>query len=79
MASSENALERGYRAIVDAVTGARQTLGALLRPQDPFVDNALARAVKSPAEARAQLAVASAVRILSEREAAWPVNLLGKT
>ena len=79
MASSENALERGYRAIVDAVTGARQTLGALLRPQDPLVDNALARAVKSPAEARAQLAVASAVRILSEREAAWPVNLLGKT
>jgi conjugative relaxase-like TrwC/TraI family protein len=79
MASSENALERGYRAIADAVTGARQTLGALLRPQDPLVDNALARAVKSPAEARAQLAVASAVRILSEREAAWPVNLLGKT
>lgn len=79
MASSENALERGYRAIVDAVTGARQTLGALLRPQDPLVDNALARAVKSRAEARAQLAVASAVRILSEREAAWPVNLLGKT
>ena len=79
MASSENALERGYRAIVDAVTGARQTLGALLRPQDPLVDNALARAVKSPAEARAQLAVASAVRIRSEREAAWPVNLLGKT
>jgi len=76
---SENALERGYRAIVDAVDGARQTLGALLRPQDPLVDNALARAVRSPAEARAQLGVASAVRILSEREAAWPVALLSKT
>lgn len=79
VAPSENALERGYRAIVDAVDSARQTLGALLRPQDPLVDNALARAVRSPAEARTQLAVASAVRILSEREAAWPVNLLGKT
>lgn len=43
------------------------------------MDNALARAVKSPGEARAQLAVASAVRMLSEREAAWPVNLLSKT
>lgn len=79
LAAPESALERGYRAIVDAVDGARQTLGALLRPQDPLVDNALARAVKSPGEARAQLAVASAVRMLSEREAAWPVNLLSKT
>ena len=43
------------------------------------MDNALARAVKSPGEARAQLAVASAVRMISEREAAWPVNLLSKT
>jgi conjugative relaxase-like TrwC/TraI family protein len=79
LAAPESALERGYRAIVDAVDGARQTLGALLRPHDPLVDNALARAVKSPGEARAQLAVASAVRMLSEREAAWPVNLLSKT
>ena len=79
LAAPESGLERGYRAIVDAVDGARQTLGALLRPQDPLVDNALARAVKSPGEARAQLGVASAVRMLSEREAAWPVNLLSKT
>ena len=79
LAAPESALERGYRAIVDAVDGARQTLGALLRPQDPLVDNALARAVKSPGEARSQLAVASAVRMISEREAAWPVNLLSKT
>src|SRR3546814_602591 len=46
---------------------------------DLLVGNALARAVKSPAEARTQLAVVSAVRILSEREAAWPVHKLGKT
>src|SRR5690606_23318703 len=37
------------------------------------------RAVTSPAAARTQLAVASAVRILGEREAAWPVHILAKT
>ncbi|RVT38667.1 MobF family relaxase [Sphingobium algorifonticola] len=79
LATPQGALERGYRAIVDAVDGARQTLGGLIRFQDPLVDNALARAVKSPAEARAQLGVASAVRMLSEREAAWSVALLSKT
>src|SRR3546814_18984108 len=72
-------LFRSYCAIVEAIDGARNRVGALLRPHDPLVDNALARAVKSPAEARTQLAVASAVRILSEREAAWPVHKLGKT
>ncbi|KKW90325.1 MobF family relaxase [Sphingobium chungbukense] len=79
MTPPDNVLERGYRAIVEAIDGARNRLGALLRPHDPLVDNALARAVRSPDEARTQLAVASAVRILSEREAAWPVNLLSKT
>ncbi|WP_336960368.1 MobF family relaxase [Sphingobium aquiterrae] len=79
MAPPEGALERGYRAIVEAIDGARNRLGAFLRPHDPLVDNVLARAVRSPAEARTQLAVASAVRILSEREAAWPVHKLSKT
>ncbi len=79
MTPPDNVLERGYRAIVEAIDGARSRLGALLRPHDPLVDNALARAVRSPDEARTQLAVASAVRILSEREAAWPVHQLGKT
>ncbi|PBN42938.1 MobF family relaxase [Sphingobium sp. D43FB] len=79
IAPPDNALERGYRAIVDAIDGARDRLGGLLRPHDPLVDNALARAVRSPGEARTQLAVASAVRILSEREAAWPVHTLSKT
>jgi len=76
---ADSALERGYRAIVDAIDGARDRLGVLVRPHDPRVDHALARAVGSPAEARTQLAVASAVRILSEREAAWPVHKLSKT
>lgn len=79
MAMSNSAFERGYRAITQAIDGTRERLGGLLRSHDPLIDNALARAVKSPAEARTQLAVASAVRILSEREAAWPVNILAKT
>jgi len=79
LAQPDTVLERGYRAIVDAIDGARDRLGALLRPHDPLVDTVLARAVRSPGEARTQLAVASAVRILSEREAAWPVHQLSKT
>ena len=74
-----SALERGYRAVTDAVASAWDKLGGVLRPHDPLVDRGLGRITQSPAEARAQLAVASAVRILSEREAAFNVNLLGKT
>ncbi|MCF8706977.1 MobF family relaxase [Rhizorhapis sp. SPR117] len=79
MALSDGALERGYRAIGEAIDATRERLGGLLRPHDPLIDNALARAVRSPTEARTQLAVASAVRILSEREAAYPVHMLAKT
>lgn len=74
-----SALGQGYRAITAAIESAGARLAGLLRPHDPLVDHALARAVRSPAEARAQLAVASAVRILSEREAAYPIHLLAKT
>jgi conjugative relaxase-like TrwC/TraI family protein len=79
LALPENALERGYRAIVEAIEVARERLGGLLRPHDPLVDHALARAARSSGDARTQLAVASAVRILAEREAAWPVHRLSKT
>ncbi|AMK26131.1 MobF family relaxase [Sphingobium sp. TKS] len=79
LSSPDSSLERGYRSIVDAIDAARTLVGGLLGPHDPLVDNALARAVKSPAQARAQFAVASAVRILSEREAAWPLHKLAKT
>ena len=63
----------------DAIASARTSLGGLLRPRDPLVDSGLARATQSPAVARSQLAVASAVRILAEREAAFNVHLLAKT
>src|SRR3546814_6321335 len=72
-APADSIFEKGYRAISDAIDTARQRLGGLLRPHDPLVDTGLARAVASPAAARTQLSVASAVRILGERAAAWPV------
>ncbi len=78
-APADRFFEKGYRAISDAIDTSRQRLGGLLRPHDPLVDTGLARAVASPAAARTQLAVASAVRILGEREAAWPVDTLAKT
>src|SRR3546814_4462284 len=65
--------------MVDASERAGSRLGDVLRPRGPLVDHALARAVKSREEARTQLAVASAVRILSEREAAWPLHMVSKT
>ncbi|WOF45550.1 conjugative relaxase [Sphingopyxis indica] len=72
-------LEKSYRAIAGAIDKARIRLDAHLRPRDPLVDANLARSVRSPEEARTQLAVASAIRILGEREAAWPEHSLTKT
>ncbi|ATE67897.1 MULTISPECIES: MobF family relaxase [Sphingomonadaceae] len=77
--AADNKLERGFRAVTDAIAGARDLIGGFLRSPDPLIDSGLARATKSPAVARTQLAVASAVRILAEREAAFDVNKLSKT
>ncbi|WP_298598535.1 MobF family relaxase [uncultured Sphingorhabdus sp.] len=76
---ADSIFDKGYRAISDAIDTARQRLGGPLRPPHPLVGTGPARAVASPAAARTQPAVASAVRILGEREAAWPVDTLAKT
>jgi conjugative relaxase-like TrwC/TraI family protein len=76
---ADSRLERGFRAVTAAINSARDLVGGFLRPHDPLVDSGLARVTQSPATARSQLAVASAVRILSEREAAFNVHLLAKT
>lgn len=76
--AADNKLERGFRAVTDAIAGARDLIGGFLRSPDPLIDSGLARATKSPAVARTQLAVASAVRILAEREAAFDVNKLSR-
>jgi len=72
-------MARGYEAVSEAISSARGMVANFLRPNDPLVDRGLARLTQSPVEARAQLAVASAVRILSQREAAWELNVLAKT
>lgn len=72
-------VERSLHAIGDAVRGAREFVGNLLRSPDPLVDRGIMRLAASPEAARAQFAVASAVRIHAQREAAFDVNRLSKT
>ena len=74
-----SAIERGYRAVTNALAGGWERVSQVLSPDDPLVDRGLARLTQSPAEARTQLAVASAVRILSQREAAFGLRQLTKT
>ncbi|WP_242121222.1 MobF family relaxase [Sphingomonas lacusdianchii] len=70
---------RSYQAIVEAVKGAREFVAGLLRSPDALVDKGIVRIAQSPADARAQLAVASAIRIHSQREAAFDINRVAKT
>ncbi|MBF7013896.1 MobF family relaxase [Novosphingobium resinovorum] len=76
---ADGPLDRSYQAIVDAVAGARDVLSGLMRSSDPLVDRGILRLVRSPAEGRAQLAVASAVRIHGQREAAFEIHRVAKT
>lgn len=76
--ASRSPLERGADAIRGAVASAREILGHYLATPDPLVDGSIARIAGTPADARAQFAVASAVRILATREAAFDVHRLAK-
>ncbi|KPH63555.1 MobF family relaxase [Novosphingobium sp. ST904] len=75
----ENLAVRGYKAMLEVVNTAREFVSGLLRSPEPLVDAGIARFAQSPADARAQLAVASAVRILGQREAAFQVHQVAKT
>ena len=73
-------LECGVGAIEDGLKGARQfVLDSLQKPSDPLVDTALKRVMMTGPVARTQLATASAIRILSQREAAFEVHQVTKT
>lgn len=73
-------LERGFNAVEGAISEARAFITGQLRgDSDPLVDRGLQKLQMSPAQARTQVAVASAVRILSEREAAFEVHQVTKT
>ena len=68
--SSADQRPAGATRLREAIADVATTLGRLFRSRDPLVDNGLERLRLSPVEARAQHAVASAIRILGEREAA---------
>ena len=83
--------ERASGVIVGRSAGdvARQVLGGLgewgrqvqdwLRPNDPLVTNGIGRLGMAPERLRAEMAVASAIRILGQREAAFPIHEVSRT
>ncbi|MEP9403539.1 MobF family relaxase [Sphingomonas sp. VNH70] len=79
-AERENAgpIGRSYQAIADAVSVAREAVAGLLRSPDPLVDRGFVRLAQSTGQANAQLAVASAIRILGQRESAFEVDRVSK-
>lgn len=62
-----------------AVETALPTLSLWLQPSDPLTTNGLRRLTLSPAEIRTEMAVASAIRILGQREAAFGLQDIAKT
>src|SRR3546814_17886739 len=73
-------IERGILAVSSAIRDSRDRLiDYLSRPDDPLVDSGLAKLTRTPATARTQYATASAIRILSEREAVFKTADVIKT
>lgn len=71
-------IARSYHAIADAVKVARDTVSGMLRSPDPLIDRGIVRLSQTPGQAGAQIAVASAIRSLSENEAAIEKNQIAK-
>ena len=57
----------------------RTTVGLWLHAADPLTTNGLRRLTLSPVEIRSEMAVASAIRILGQREAAFGLQEITKT
>jgi len=57
----------------------RETIGDYTRAADPLATNGLQRALLTPTELRTEMAVASAIRMLGQREAAFAIDQIGKT
>ncbi len=71
--------QRGLGALTAALSAARGLVSEVLRkPTDPLVDTGVKRLMLTGPEARTQLATASGIRILSQREAAFEVHHLTK-
>ncbi len=65
--------------IRETVSNIASAIGDMFRPQDPLVSQGLDRLRLSPDALRTQAAVASAIRILEQREAAFPAAQITKT
>uniref|UniRef100_UPI0030DD174E relaxase domain-containing protein n=4 Tax=Pseudomonadota TaxID=1224 RepID=UPI0030DD174E len=65
--------------IRETIAGIRETLGDAFRPNDPLIASGLERLRISPVDLRAQHAVASAIRIHAQREAAFSIPDVVKT
>ncbi|MDF1834993.1 MAG: MobF family relaxase [Alteraurantiacibacter sp. bin_em_oilr2.035] len=57
----------------------RATVGAYLQPSDPLTTNGINRITLTPAEMRTEAALASAIRSIGEREAAFSPGQIAKT
>jgi conjugative relaxase-like TrwC/TraI family protein len=79
-AAQPGMFKRSIGAVEHAKGEARSLIVDVLnKPSDPLVDSGLKRIMLTGPEARTQLATASAIRILSQREAAFEVHQLTKT
>lgn len=65
--------------LVDVASAWAERLQEWLRPGDPLVTSGIARWSMSPRELGAEMAVASAIRILGQREAAFPIHEVSRT
>jgi conjugative relaxase-like TrwC/TraI family protein len=63
----------------ETISNIVSAIGEVFRPQDPLVSQGLERLRLSPDALRTQAAVASAIRILEQREAAFPSAQITKT
>jgi conjugative relaxase-like TrwC/TraI family protein len=78
--SQPSLFQRSFGGVERAISDARSFIvDVLSKPSDALVDSGLKRIMLTGPEARTQLATASAVRILSQREAAFEVHQLTKT
>lgn len=65
-------------SLANFVSSAQETLSQYLRPNDPLATNGMARLGLTPTQLRTEMAVASAIRILGQNEAAFEKSAIAK-
>lgn len=70
---------KAVRTVMAATASWAETLREWIRPADPLLTRGLARLGLSSAQVGAEMAVASAIRILGQREAAFPIHEIART